>query len=427
MTSDPKGRTAVQDVFVHVRHPDGTSDIAGRYRSVRPPAGQPYGEFEYVGSWLRNSHGRAFPLDPANLPLQPGPVTARRRGLLHGVLADATPDRWGRRIIEQMRAPGPPLLSGDWLLASGDERVGCLAFSTTPTPPRPNLGFAAIEDLATIADGFERLAKGDHPGGMAERLWRAGASLGGARPKAVVAHEGALWIAKFERHDDDYDQCSSEHAAMRLAEACGIRVAPTRVMTVEPRKVVLVRRFDRTDEPFQPSCHYLSGLSALGYDDTTEDGSYAELAGFLRRHGAQQVADRRELFRRMMFNVLCGNRDDHLKNHGFVRAADGGWRLSPAFDIVPQPDMYDVQAIGLGIMGALPTRTNYLSRIGDFDLDAREAEAIVAEMIGVMRPWRRRFAEWGVPEPTIRRLERAFSRQIGDDPEGEAGVAPHQP
>ncbi len=109
-------------------------------------------------------------------------MTARRRGLLHGVLADATPDRWGRRLIEEMRAPGPPLRSGGWLLASGEERVGCLAFTATPAPPRPNPGFAAIEHLAAIADGFERLAKGDDPGGLAERLWRAGAGMGGARP-----------------------------------------------------------------------------------------------------------------------------------------------------------------------------------------------------------------------------------------------------
>ncbi len=104
-------------------------------------------------------------------------------------------------------------------------------------------------------------------------------------------------------------------------------------------------------------------------------------------------------------DVAAGpNRDDHLKNHCFVRAADGGWRLFPAFDIVPQLDMYDVQAIGLGIMGGLTTRTNCLSRIGDYDPDACAAEAIVAELTSVMRPWRRRFAKWGVPEPTIRRL-----------------------
>lgn len=417
MTSDAEGWTRIQDVFVHVRHQDGTTDLAGRYRHTRPPAGQPYGEFQYVGSWLGNTHGRAFALDPQNLPLRSGSVPARRRGLLPGVLADATPDRWGRRIIEETRNPGPPLLSGDWLLASGDERVGCLAFSTTNKLPQPNPGFAGIEDLAAIAEGFEKLAKGERPGGLAERLWRAGTSMGGARPKAVVAHEGALWIAKFERRDDEYDQCSSEHAAMRLAAECGIRAAPTRIMTVGSRKVVLVRRFDRTDEPFQPSCHYLSGLSALGYDDTTDAGSYADLAAFLHRHGTRQVADRHELFRRMVFNVLCGNRDDHLKNHGFLRRPDGGWYLSPAFDIVPQPDMSDAHAIGLGIMGGLPTRMNFMSRVGDFDLDEGSADAIVAEMIGVMRPWRRKFMEWGVPDLTIRRLERAFSTQIGDDNE----------
>lgn len=162
------------------------------------------------------------------------------------------------------------MMPSDWLLAPGDERVGCLAFSETPAPPSPRPGYAATADLDSLADGFERLERGEAVERLAARLWTAGMSMGGARPKAVIESEGALWIAKFQRRDDTYDQC-----------------------------------------------------------------------------GALYVSDRHELFRRMVFNVLCGNRDDHLKNHSFLRSGDG-WRLSQAFDVVPQPDMDSRQAIGVG-------------------------------------------------------------------------------
>lgn len=411
MTSD----AVVSDVYVHVRHPDGATDLAARYRHVQPPGARSYGEFAYVGSWLANRSGRAFALDPANLPLSPGPVVVQRRGLLPGVLADATPDRWGRRLIEETHPRANRMRASDWLLATGEDRVGCLAFSKETTPPKRHADPATTVDLATIADGFERLLRGESPGGLAERLWKAGISMGGARPKAVIEHQGALWIAKFQRRDDEYDQCSSEHATMRLAGECGIRVAETKVLDVGPRKVVLVRRFDRTEGDHEPSCHYLSGLSALGHDETMDEGSYPDLAAFLRRHGTSQIADRRELFRRMVFNVLCGNRDDHLKNHGFVRLPDRTWRLSAAFDIVPQPDMHDTQAIGLGIMGGLSSKANYMSMLPAFDLDPPAAEAIVADLTATMGPWRRKFAAWGVPDETIRRLGRAFSKTLADD------------
>lgn len=401
--------------FVHVRHQDQTSTLVGQYRLVVPKAGRSYGEFGYVGSWLRNEHGRAFALDPDHLPLERGLVRTERRARLHGVLADATPDTWGRRLIEAHRTElGPPLQAQQWLLAAGDEKVGCLAFSSTPSPPSRGQGFAMRGDLAAIADGFERLERGESPGGLAEHLWRAGISMGGARPKAVVQHREALWIAKFQRWDDTYDQCAAEHAAMRLAVDCGIRTAETQVLDVGPRRIVIVRRFDRTGRTFEPSCHYLSGLSALGYDETADAGAYYDLAAFLHRHGADPIADRRELFRRMVFNVLCGNRDDHLKNHAFVRGEDGGWRLSPAFDIVPQPDMDPQQAIGVGRSGGYPSLSNCLTRAADFALDADAAKAMVAGIVDAMRPWRQKFESWGVPEDTIHRLGRAFSSELGD-------------
>ena len=400
------------DVYVHVRHPDGVTSLIGRYRLVTPAAGRSYGEFAYVGSWLRNDHGRAFALDPEHLPLQPGPFRSSGRGRLPGVLADSTPDRWGRRLIAHQRPPGSPLMTvGDWLLATGDERVGCLAFSDVPAAPSPRPGYAATADLDSIADGFERLERGEAVEGLAAHLWTAGVSMGGARPKVVVEHQSALWIAKFQRRDDTYDQCGAEHATMHLASQCGIDAAETKLLNVGPRKVVLVKRFDRDPVSHAPTCHYMSGLTALGLEETSDSGSYPELAMFLHRHGARHVLDRHELFRRMVFNVLSGNRDDHLKNHAFIRR-DGGWRLSQAFDVVPQPDMDPQQAIGIGRSGSYPTTGNCLSRAADFDLSQDDARAIVAALATRMRSWRQDFAADGVADATVKQLARAFSKDL---------------
>ena len=161
----------ISEAYVHVRQPDGASDLVGRYRLVVPSSGRAFGEFAYVGSWHRNDHGRAFALDPEHLPLQRGEFRSEIRGRLPGVLADATPDRWGRRVVEHGRPLGSPLMNpSDWLLATGDERVGCLAFSETFELPARRPGYADTADLAEIAEGFERLERGEKVEGIAERL-----------------------------------------------------------------------------------------------------------------------------------------------------------------------------------------------------------------------------------------------------------------
>jgi serine/threonine-protein kinase HipA len=406
----------VSEAYVHARFADGSSRLVGLYQLVTPQGAAAFGRFSYVGSWRRNEHGRAFPLDPENLPLAPGPFEARRRERLPGPLADTTPDRWGRRVVEATRpAARPPLSPADWLFVTGDERVGCLAFSATSDPPAASEGFAGAADLAELGEQFERLDRGEAADANAARFFQAGRSLGGARPKAAIALDGALWIAKFQRRDDEYDQCAAEHATMRLAAACGIETAETRLRDVGPRRVVLVRRFDRTaGPPFRPTAHYVSALSLLDLDETSDAGSYLDIAGFLHRISARHRQDREELFRRMVFNVLSGNRDDHLKNHAVLCDASG-WRLSPAFDIVPQPDFEPMQAIGVGASGAYPSIANCLSRCGEFGLDAAPARGIVDRMIETMKPWRRMFSEDGVPDATVRRLERAFAKSLGED------------
>ena len=407
--------STVSEVFVHARWADGSSNLVGRCRVRHDRSDRNLGEFRYAGSWLRNEHGRAFALDPINLPLSAETFFTGRRGGLPGVLADTTPDRWGQRLV---RLTNRDLMSPcDWLLATGDERVGCLAFSPTAEPPPAAPSFLPFGALPQIADAFDRIARGEDADPKLAGLYRAGASLGGVRPKAMVAHADRLWIAKFQRHDDDIDQCAAEHATMRLAAECGITVAETMLAGVGGgRRAVLVARFDRAPAPaFHPTAHFVSALSLLDLDETSSEGSYAQIAAVLRRHGSVHLRDREELFRRMLFNVLCGNRDDHLKNHALLYDA-GGWRLSPAFDVVPQTGMVEPgQAIAVGTMGGIPTIENCLSRCGELGLADAAARAIAEQMVARMRSWPTLFRALGVPEATIAHLRRVLAPALASD------------
>ncbi|ABD89670.1 type II toxin-antitoxin system HipA family toxin [Rhodopseudomonas palustris] len=392
--------------FVFTAVPDGIPALVGRYRHLRAGASKAFGEFQYVGSWLRRSD--AFPLDPVNLPLSRETFTTVKRGRLHGALADATPDRWGRELAI-LATPGKIFSPVDWLHVAGPDRVGSLAFSSdtdmTATVNNARLGLGSLE---AIAAEFEKIEAGLPASPEAKRIYDAGVSMGGARPKAVLDVDGALWIAKFERKTDTFDQCGAEHATMRLAATCGIDVPETRLVQIGFRNAVLVKRFDRSPAPdFAPTVHFLSALSLLNGDETVAEGSYAAIAAELLRHGARPDEDRRELFRRMIFNVLCGNRDDHLKNHAFIY--DGReWRLSPAFDVVPQPDMQPEHAIALGRLGVFPSIANCLSRCGDFGLSREAAASEVERLARQVREWRSFFEAEGISQATIERIASAF-------------------
>jgi serine/threonine-protein kinase HipA len=170
-----------------------------------------------------------------NLPLSSETFVTTRRGCLHGPLADATPDRWGRDLAA-LRAPGKLFSPIDWLHVPGRDRVGSLDFSAKADPaPAPAVVRLGLASLGAIAAEFAKIQAGLPADPEATRIYNAGISMGGARPKAIVEDGGSLWIAKFERNTDTFDQCGAEHAAMRLAAICGIEVAQTRLVAVGPR------------------------------------------------------------------------------------------------------------------------------------------------------------------------------------------------
>lgn len=298
-----------------------------------------FSTFAYDPAWIENPRAFAvqptFPLEAGSFHTsgQPGNI----RDALAGVFADAAPDSWGRRLLE--RTYGNGLSEFEYLTLSDDAcRQGALRFvddrgeiirgRAADTVPR----LIDLEAITAIARAYEQ-GKEISAKDM-QALAGAGGS-GGARPKANVRDGETLWLAKFTSvHDQQPIECV-EVATLRLARACGIRTPEVRLEFANtPFPVALIRRFDRRGTARIP---YISARTALGKSGT-ELGSYTEIVDFMRANAADPQADFRELFLRLIFTILVANKDDHLKNHGFLYVGAGRWRLSPVFDVNPAPD-----------------------------------------------------------------------------------------
>lgn len=389
--------------------------------------GRPQYGFAYGRRWRVGSD--AFALDPVHLPLD-GRIDPA--GRMFGVLADAGPDRWGSRLLDEQFAvlqdqahrklaeagrvvPRRRMMTVlDRLLLAGDDRVGALAFGPTLGGPVLRPGTVPIRNLTEIEEAMVRFDAGEAVD-TDIALMANGTSLGGARPKATVRREdGSLWMAKFRRrHADTIDVVRTEHAMMTLAKAAAIDVAETAVVSLGyEREALLVRRFDRgfDTDGHETRQAYLSALSLTGRADTDIGGSYMEIADRMR---LQQVgcprADLVELFRRMVFNAAVGNTDDHLRNHAFLRVG-AGWRLSPAYDIIPGIDGEDYQAIAVGRFGTTPSYANVLSECGRFGLGSDDAAAIIGQVLGIVAGWREHFSACGVSAADLRIIDRCVGR-----------------
>ena len=315
--------------------------------------------FSYAEAWLRRR--TAFPLDP-ELPLHPGDFFSRLQSGMFGALRDTSPDRWGRVLMErregveargQRRRPRR-LSEWDFLLGVSDvTRIGALRLLDSESgvfldgralgaPPSTQL-----RKLQAIAKSLDRPGSEDHSEYEAwlRQLVVPGSSLGGARPKATFAEsDGSLWIAKFPGQQDRFDVGSWEMLAHELAIRAKINAPDAKLLKLaRTHHTFAVRRFDRHQGGRRL---YVSAMSLLVREDGAP-GSYLDIAQAIQDHGdpGSIMGDLTELYRRAIFNVLVGNRDDHLRNHGFLRGPKG-WRLSPAFDINPNPDK-DEHAISL--------------------------------------------------------------------------------
>lgn len=390
-------------VFVHLA---GGPVPAGLLTMTDEPR-NPSATFAYGRRYLARPD--RVPVDPAALPLH-DPATNRtfrtEEGFaVFGGIRDAAPDGWGQYLM--YKAMGDRLPSDiDLILASGDHRVGALAFGPTLQCPErvtpwgdgdaPGEHFT-LEELAEAAERAQHVEELDV---NLRRLLTAGSSLGGARPKAATELDGQPWIAKFQARNDSFPECRVELAAMRLAAACGLEVPALDFRRVLERDIYLIRRFDRTPhESGLKRRPFVSGLTLLGaHESEVSRYSYADLAAALRRHGVEVRRDLHELFRRMVFNILVTNDDDHLRNHGFL--FDGrGWRLSPLYDVVPKPQIGLERrlVLGVGPHGRDATIANALAGAAGFDLSPEQAEAMVATLRGqVAAGWEEQFRQAGV-------------------------------
>lgn len=310
--------------------------------------------FEYEAAWLRSKQPpRAFGLEPG-LPPFAGPHYATAQGQLPGIFQDLAPDRWGRVLMERREAieareaarPIRVLRDWDFLVGVNDAtRQGALRLRDPASATFEDGRDRAAPPFARLRDLEALVARLEEPGVEALPQYREwllqlvapGASLGGARPKASCADEdGTLWMAKFPASDDRRDVGLWEMLAHRLAQRAGVEVPEARSVRYSSRgHTFLARRFDRAGESRRL---YASAMTLTGRADG-EAASYLDIVEAIELLGdpAFIARDLEQMYRRVLFSVLLGNRDDHLRNHGFLRAA-GGWRLSPAFDINPNPD-----------------------------------------------------------------------------------------
>jgi len=408
----------VSECFVYITLPRETSGVtAGRLVLTKDRRGSTLGRFDYGGSYL--SRKDAVEIDPVELKLAEGTYqTARLKGLF-GAVRDSSPDDWGRRVIE--RHTGKVQLDElGYLLESPDDRAGALSFGIGKNPPAPKRDFnktIQLENLQNLADALisGQLGEPEAASVQVQELLLLNTSMGGARPKTVVEDDIGLWIAKFNRPDDRWNNPKVEHAMLELARQCGISAARSRIETVGGKDVLLVQRFDRerTSRGYIRA-RMISGLTLLRADDAVHQRdrwSYVLMAEELRRVVAEPKKDAAELFRRMCFNALISNLDDHPRNHALM-AMDREWRLSPAYDLTPSPVIsrdHRELAMTCGDQGRFANAANLLSQHARFLLGADEAEAIISTMAEQVRAsWYGVVRAQGVSERDAETIRGAF-------------------
>ncbi|RVT90511.1 type II toxin-antitoxin system HipA family toxin [Sphingomonas crocodyli] len=385
-----------------------------------------FATFAYGRRYLERSD--RVPVDPFSLPLPDVGVERTFRTeegfAVFGGIRDAAPDGWGQYLM--YKAMGDRLPTDmDLILASGDNRVGALAFGPTPQKPERITPWADGDapgehfTLAELAEAAERAQQVDELDDNLRALLNAGSSLGGARPKAATEKGDQPWIAKFPAKNDTFPECRVELATMRLAAECGLDVPALDFERVLGRDIYMIERFDRTPgaggiirRPFA------SGLTMLGaHESEVSRYGYADLAAAIRQHGVKVRTDLHELFARMVFNILVTNDDDHLRNHGFLMEGRG-WRLSPLYDVVPKPQVGLERrlVLGVGPQGRAATIDNALAGAAAFDLSAEDANAIVERMRAIVaKRWAPLFAEAGLSKADQARFATCFRLAIDQD------------
>ncbi len=399
-------------VFVSI---DGSDTLAGTLYSHRR-RGTQSATFAYSPDYLRNPAGYA--LDPG-LPLGGGAFQTPTNQSLFGAFTDCAPDRWGRTLVTRQEArraqaqdrPARALAETDYLLGVRDDlRQGALRFTVDGEVflADEDTGVPALTDLPALLDLAERAERDTADLEDLQRLVRVGSSLGGARPKAhVLGRDGRIAIAKFpSASSDSWNVMAWEKVALDLAAAAGIEVPASRLLSLAGRSVLVVDRFDRTTAGTRIG--YASAMTMLEASDG-EQRSYLEIAEVVETTSAAATRELEQLWRRVVFSVLISNTDDHLRNHGFLHVAGDVWRLSPAFDLNPDPGPGPT-FLSTSIDGDDTAGLVTALRVADyFGLGPARAREVLAEVAAAVSGWQTVAAGHRLSAAEIRDMTPAFS------------------
>ena len=363
----------------------------------------------YSAEWLE----RGFALSE-DLPLLDQEFLPTQRSTAAGAVDDARPDRWGERVIRFIDKP-PRLSLLEYLYFAGDDRFGALGVSTSAEQYLPRrLGpLPTLQEADQIHELVRKIQENEPIPPALRRLISAGATMGGARPKALLEVGGEQWVVKFS-DGEPADTPLVEHATMTLARKAQIRSAPTMAVRLTVGHAVAIRRFDRDATGRRHCLSAAVALRAAG-----EQFGYPELAQLLRRRGVSQgeryTSDMRELFRRMVFNILMDNTDDHEKNHALIVTDERQYELAPAYDVLPSGQALGFQQMRVGEQAADSTIDNALSLSGLFALGKDAAAREVRAVARVVSGWKEHFTACGVAAGDIAQyaaqIDRPFLRE----------------
>jgi len=384
----------------------------------------------YGNEWLANGFALSEDLPLVDTEfLPPGRMAADAQRAV-GAVDDARPDRWGEKVIRFVEKPKRLSLM-EYLYYAGDDRFGALGVSTSSSTYSPRAGgpLPRLAQAQQLSEVVAKIEASEPINALEAKIIAGGGSpLGGAKPKALVDIDGEQWVIKFF-NNEPVDTPLIEHATMTLAKRAGITVAETQVIPLAGANAIAVRRFDRDQGQRIHSLSAGTAIRAATASGAEPEMGYPELARTLRRVGITQddvnQRDAHELFRRMVFNILVDNTDDHEKNHSLLVVnplANGRLKLAPAYDVLPTNSGQGYQEFICGAQGHDSTLDNAMSQCDAFGLRPAEAAADVAAVIEVVNTWQTHFAQAGVTARDISNLaerldgEALLSQRIGFDP-----------
>ena len=350
-----------------------------------------------------------------DMPIVQGQIfSTGERNTAPGAIDDARPDRWGERIIRHIDRPAR-LSILEMLLFAGDDRFGALGVSTSAEQYMPRyLGpYPQLKDLAQLAAAVEDVQTQAPITAEIQRLIQPGVTLGGARPKALLQTDNGPCVIKFSELDDPVDTPLIEHATMTLAAQAGMYVADTAVLPLLPRygkarHALTIERFDRLG-PYRVHCQSAhTALRAAGLEQ-----SYSNLATIVLRlgHPDRQTAMREELFKRLVFNILMDNTDDHERNHSIsLNLADGYYDLTPAYDVVPSLQNLGYQALVVGTAGSESSLENALTQINEYGIKMPRAVELIRQVAAAVDRWAAHFTALGVSKSDMELLAASIDR-----------------